>query len=52
MEQGHRGGVVQEKAGVLGWVEFKEQGWGVPELAQALAENACVQNVGRLLLMM
>jgi hypothetical protein len=33
-------------------VELGEEEWVVPEQEQVLAENACVQNAERLLLMM
>jgi hypothetical protein len=52
MEQGRLGGVTQEQEGVLGWVELEKERWVAPEQVQVLAESACVQNAGRLSLMM
>jgi hypothetical protein len=52
MEQAHPGEVVQEQEGVLGWMEFEEERWVAPEPVQALVENVCVQNAGRLSIMM
>jgi hypothetical protein len=43
--------VVQEQEGMLEWVDLVREEWVAPEQAQALAENACAQNVGRLSLM-
>ena len=43
--------VVQEQAEVPEWVDLVREEWVAPEQVQALEENACVQNVGRLSLM-
>jgi hypothetical protein len=52
MEQVHAEVVVQEQAEVLEWVDHEGEERVAPEQVQALGENACVQNVGRLSLMM
>jgi len=43
--------VVQEQEGVPEWVDLVREEWVVPKQVQALEENVCVQNAGRLLLM-
>ena len=47
----HPGGVVQEQAQVLEWVDLAGEGWAAPEPVQVRQENVCVQNAERLLLM-
>jgi hypothetical protein len=51
MELVHPGEVVREQEEVEGKVDHEWDGWAAPKQGQALEENACVQNVERLLLM-
>jgi len=50
-EQVHRGEVARGQAEVREWVNLGKEEWVAPEQVQVLEENACVPNVGRLLLM-
>jgi hypothetical protein len=51
MKQVHRGEVVRGRAEVPERVGQDGEEWMAPEQEQVLAENACVQNAKRLLLM-
>ena len=48
MEQVHLRVLVQALEEVLEWVDHEGEERVAPEQVQALEENACVQNVGRL----
>jgi hypothetical protein len=50
-EQAHPGVAVQERAEVQESVGPVWEGWVAPDPAQVPAENACVRNAERLLLM-
>jgi len=52
MEQVHRGEVVRGRVEVPERVGQDGEEWVAPEQVQALGESVCVQNVGRLSLMM
>ena len=51
MELALPGEVVQEQAEVQEWVDLAGEEWAAPGRVQVRAENACVQNAERLLLM-